>query len=71
MIYFLKSRLHQLSYTQIVIVEVLFKLRLLVLGGVVVNVLAIGSKVRRFQPGLQRYIFKGKNSVARLPSDGK
>jgi hypothetical protein len=41
-----------------------------VLGGLVVSVLATGPKVRGFNPGRGRWIFKGdKKSVAQLPSE--
>jgi hypothetical protein len=33
--------------------------RLIVLGGVMVIVLAIGPKVREFKPGREQWLFKG------------
>jgi hypothetical protein len=46
---------------------------LVVVGGVMINVLAIGHKVRGLNPGRERWIFKGNRSpyVARLPSHPK
>jgi hypothetical protein len=44
---------------------------LVALGGLVVSVLATGSKVRGFKPGRGRWILRVIKSVARLPSEGK
>jgi hypothetical protein len=41
------------------------------LGGVVVSVLATGSKGRGFKPGRLRWILRVIKSVARLPAEGK
>ena len=42
------------------------------LGGLVVSILATGTRVRGFKPGRSRWIFRasGKSSVC-LPSEGK
>jgi hypothetical protein len=41
-------------------------------GGLVVSMLASGSRVRGFEPDQSRWIFSdGKNSSACLPSEGK
>jgi hypothetical protein len=44
---------------------------LVALGGLVVNVLATGPKVRGFKPGRGRWILRVIKSAARLPSEGK
>jgi hypothetical protein len=44
---------------------------LVALGGIVVSVLATGSKVRGFKPGRGRWILRVIKSIARLPSEGK
>jgi hypothetical protein len=41
------------------------------LGGLVVSVLATGSKIRGLKPGPRTMDFKGDKILARLPSEGK
>jgi hypothetical protein len=40
-------------------------------GGLVVSMLASGTKVRGFNPGRSRRIFRAKKSSACLPLEGK
>jgi hypothetical protein len=35
------------------------KLKRVILGGIIINVFVIGPKVRGFNPGRERWIFKG------------
>jgi hypothetical protein len=42
-----------------------------VLDGVIVVVLAIGLKVRRFKPGRERWVLRAIKFLVRLPLEGK
>jgi hypothetical protein len=58
----------------VVVSEVLLLLLLVLLsgfGGLVIGVLASGTQNRGFKPGRSRWIFQAKESLARLPSEGK